>query len=112
MRLVRKRDRQHLFRACHFEVQRQVGGFLYPFEIVVADMPPVFAQVGGDPVAADRGYDLGRAHRVRMIAAACVADRGDVVDIDPEAQPFAHALRLPGLVTGMAASSSGSSSSA
>ena len=48
-----------------------------------------------------------------MIAAARVADRRDVVDVDAEAEAGERqALRLPGFTAGMAASSGGSSSAA
>ena len=51
-------------------------------QVVVADVPAVLAQVRGDAVAADAGDDLGRAHRIGMVAAARVADRRDVIDVD------------------------------
>ena len=55
--------------------------------------------------------DFRRAHGIGMVPSARIADGGDVVDIDPETQPVAQAARLPGLVTGIAASSAGTSSS-
>ncbi len=79
-------DLEHLVGRRHFEVQRQVGRGLDAREVVVADMAPVLAQMRGDPVAADRGDDLRRAHRVGMLAAARIADRRDMVDVDAEAQ--------------------------
>ena len=115
MRRMGQRDRQHFLGRRHFEIERQVGRFLNAFEIVVADMPAILAQMGGDPVAADAGHDLSRAHRIGMIAAARIADGRDVIDVHAEAQGWSRAssqARLPGLVTGMAASSGGTSSSA
>ena len=75
-------------------------------------MAAIFTQVCGDPVAADRRHYLGGAHGIGMVPSARITDGGDVVDIDPETQPVAQAARLPGLVTGIAASSAGTSSSA
>ena len=81
--------------------------------IVVAEGAAVRAQGRGDAVAADRSDDLRRAHRIGMIAAARVTDRRDVVDVDAETQFSGQDyFRLPGLVTGIAASSGGTSSSA
>ena len=123
----RERDGEHLLGRRHLEIERQTGGLLDPLEVAVADMAPVLAQMRGDPVAADRGDDLRRAHRVGVIAAARVADGGDVIDVDAQPQRrrlrqhrrvrigagrLVQTLRLPGLVIGIAASSSGSSSSA
>jgi hypothetical protein len=46
-----------------------------------------------------------------MIAAARVADRRDVIDVDAEAETAGHAAaRLPGLTAGSEASSGGSAS--
>src|SRR3546814_2987355 len=77
---------------------------------LVADVAPVLAQVRGDAVAANRRDDLCRAHRVGMVAAARVADRRDMVDVDAEPQPRAGgeggghaAARLPGFTAGLAA---------
>ncbi len=51
-------------------------------------MPAIFAQMGGDAVAAGRDRKLGRAHRVGMASAARVADGGDVIDVDAETETF------------------------
>jgi hypothetical protein len=37
--------------------------------------------VGGDAIAANARHNLCRAHRIRMIASARIADGGDVIDI-------------------------------
>ena len=81
-----QRDREHLVGRGHLEVERQVGRRLDACQIVVADMAPVLAQMRSDAVAADRRDDLSRAHRIGMVAAACVADGRDVVDVDAKAQ--------------------------
>jgi hypothetical protein len=47
-----------------------------------------------------------------MIAAARIPDGRDMVDVDAEAERIAQAARLPGLIAGMAASESGTSSAA
>ena len=49
---------------------------------LAASMPPVFAQVDGDPVAARCLDNTHRPHRIRVIAAARIADRGDMIDVD------------------------------
>jgi hypothetical protein len=114
MRAVPERDLDHLVGRRHLEVERQVGGFLDAPQVLVADVAAVVAQVRGDAVAADAGDDLGGAHRIGMVAAARVADRGDVIDVDAETEPLrvrlgAHFLRLPGFTAGIAASSGGTS---
>ena len=80
-------------------------------------MAAVLAQVRGNAVAADGCDDFRRAHRIGMIPATRVADRGDVIDVDAKAEALggkgAHqAARLPGLIAGVAASSGGTSSGA
>ena len=84
VRLVAQRDGEHLLGRRHFEVERQVGRLLDALQVVVADMAPVLAQMRGDAVAADARDDLRRAHRIGMVAAARIADRRDVIDVDAE----------------------------
>ena len=114
VRAVAQRDRDHLVGRRHLQVQRQVGRRLDACQIVVADMAPVLAQMRGDAVAADRRDDLGRAHRIGMLAAARVTDRRDMVDVDAEAEGRGHRqfARLPGLIASLPARCSGSSSAA
>ena len=47
---------------------------------------------GGLDAAAGRD-DLGRAHRIGMVAAARVADRGDVIDVDAQAEALCHCVQ-------------------
>jgi hypothetical protein len=77
-------------------------------------MPPVFAQMRGDTIAADLRDNFRRAHWIGMIPAARVPDRRDMVNVDPEAEVVRHAqaFRLPGFTASVAASSGGSSSGA
>ena len=75
-------------------------------------MPPILPQMRGDSVSANRRNDFCGTNRIGMIAAACVTDGGDMVDVDAETEAMGQDVRLPGLVTGMAASSAGISSSA
>ena len=77
-------------------------------------MAAVLAQVRGNAVATHRCDDFRRAHRIGMIAAARVANGRDMVDVHAEAElaSFAQDFRLPGLVTGTAFNSAGTSLSA
>ena len=108
-----KRDLEHLLGRRHFEVQRQVDLGDQPVDVLIGDVAPVLAQMGGDAVGAGFGGDDRRAHRVGVRAAARVPDGRDMVDIDAEAESVAQAAaRLPGLTAGMAASSGGTASAA
>ena len=89
-----ERDRDHLVGRRHFEIERLVDLRLQPRDVVVADMAAVLAQMRGDAVAAGRDRELGRAHRIGMAPAARVADGGDVVDIDAEAQAGRNHLAI------------------
>ena len=57
-------------------------------DVVIANMPAILAQVGGDAIAARSDRELGGAHRVGVTSAARVADRGHVIDVDAEAETF------------------------
>ena len=70
VRLMAKRDGEHLLGRRHFEVQRQVDLGHQPVDVVVGDVAAVFAQVRGDAVGAglgrhDRGADRDRDGRRR-----------------------------------------------
>ena len=83
---VGERDRQHFGGRRHFQVQGQGDLGHQAINVGIGDMPPIFAQVGGDPVGPGGGGGVGCAHRIGMRSAARVADRRDMVDVDPEAQ--------------------------
>ena len=65
---------------------------LEPRDVVVADVAAILAQMRGDAVGAGRDRELGRAHRIGMAPAARVADGGDVIDVDAEAQSGTRAV--------------------
>ena len=114
VRHMAQRDLDHLVGRRHFKVERKVGRCLNPLKVFVADMAPVFAQVRSDAVAANRRNDLRRAHRIGMCPATRIADCRNVIDVYTQAEAGkGHGFaRLPGFVTGTAASSSGTSPSA
>ena len=66
--------------------RRLFGGNSEARDIVVADMSAILAQMRGDAVGAGFDRNLRRMHGIRVSAAAGVADGGDVVDVDAEAQ--------------------------
>ena len=113
VRFMPQRDCEHLLGRRHLEVQRQADLGHQPVDVAVGDVPPVLAQVRGDAVRACLGGEDGGAHRVGMRAAASVPDRRDMVDVDAETKPAAHAaVRLPGFSAGIDASSGGGWSAA
>jgi hypothetical protein len=83
-----ERDVDHLAGRRHFEIERLVDLSLETRDIVIADMPAILAQVGGDAVAARGDRELCSTRRVGVTTAACVADRGDVIDVNAEAETF------------------------
>ena len=60
-----------------------------PFDVVIGDVPAVFAQMRRDAVGAGRCRHLRRAHRIGIGAAARVAHRRHVIDVHAEAE-FGH----------------------
>ena len=119
MRPVLEGDRKHLLGRRHLEIERHRQFGREAGNVLIGDVPPVLAQMGGDTVGAGLGGEQAGAHRVGIACPPRVPDRRDMVDIDPEAEPTiriradvaAHAAaRLPGLMGGIAASSGGKSS--
>ena len=90
VRLELERDGDDLRRVGHFQVEPGLDDLAQLPDVAVLHVPPVFAQMGGDPVRA-RGLAGQRGrHRVRFAAFAPAvtgfAQRGDVVNVDTQLQ--------------------------
>jgi hypothetical protein len=57
---------------------------LDPRKILVSDMTAILAQVSRDPVPANARNNFRGAHRIGVFTPACIADGGNMIDIDPE----------------------------
>ena len=82
VRFGRQRDRQHLLRRRHLQVQRQVDLRLDAADIVVRYMAAILAQMRSNAVGAGIRRHARRAQGVWMVAAAGIADGRHVIDID------------------------------
>ena len=114
-------DVEHLLGRRHLEIQRLGDRRLQPAHVLVADMAPILAQMRGYAVRARLDRQQRGADGVGNRAAARVAHRRDMIDIDAQSQishrvpffslsPQAAGARLPGLTGGSAASSGGKAS--
>ena len=74
---------------CSVAAISRLSGFvdlrLEPRNVLVADVPAVFAQMRGDTIGTSCDGDLRRAHGIRMPSATRIADSRDVIDVDAEA---------------------------
>jgi len=77
-------DGDHLVGHGRFEVQRHADGLLEADHVFIADVAAVFAQVEGDDVGTAFHGQLRGSHRVWEEAAARIAHRGHVVDVDAQ----------------------------
>ena len=80
-----QRDRQHFVGRRHFQIERQRQFIHQARDIGIGNMPAIFAEVCGNAVRAGGFGLLGGFHRVRVDAAARIADGGHVVDVDAKA---------------------------
>ena len=76
-----QRDCLHLVRGRHLEVQRHAKRLGQPLDVMIGYVAPVFAEMRGDPVRAGLLGKLRRPNRVRIVAAARIANGGHVVDV-------------------------------
>jgi hypothetical protein len=92
-------NRRHLVGRRHFQIERNGQRLAEPGDIVIGNMAPVFAQVGGDAVGAGGLRQDGGAHRIGIVAAARLTHGRHMIDIHAEAQ-LGHAKfpfkRVPG----------------
>ena len=84
-----QRDVEHLLGRRHLEIQRLRDRRLQPAHVVVANVAAILAQMRGDAVGPRFDRDQRRAHRIGNRAAARVAHRRDVIDVDAQPQ-FGH----------------------
>ncbi len=77
-----KRDRHHLVRSSHLQVEGECDLANEARNVVVRDMTPIFPQVCGYAVGAGQCGKFCGTHRIGMIAATRIADRSDVIDVD------------------------------
>ena len=54
-------------------------------DVDILHVPPVFPEVGGDPIGAGLFTEYGGGDRIRLGASARLPDRGDVIDVYVEA---------------------------
>jgi len=79
-------DVHHLAGRRHFKIKGPVDARLKPRDIVVADMTAILTEMGGNTVGTGRDSNFSGVNRVRMAAAARIAHRGDMVDVDAKTQ--------------------------
>ncbi len=80
------RDRDHLAVARHLQVELAAHALAQPLEVALLDVAAVHAQVRGDARGAGALRDRRRLDRVGVAHAADLAQGGDVVDVDREAE--------------------------
>ena len=90
MRLHRLRDAHHLRRRRHLDVEMRGHRARQNLDVAILNVPPVAAQMDGDPLRARQLADDRRRDRIRLVALARFTDGGDVIDVDGET----HARRL------------------
>ena len=57
-------------------------------------MPAILAQMGRDAIRPGLFGNPGRAKRVGIITATCIAHRGHMVDVDAKSEMFRHGRAL------------------
>ena len=82
MGFMPKCNLEHFFGRSHFQIERQIGGRHNTFYVGIANVSPVFAQMGSNAITTHGGDNLRRTHRVWMRPAARVAYGGDMVNVD------------------------------
>ena len=75
-------DRQHFVRERHLEIDDAAHRLGQPLDIVVLDVPPILAKVGGDPVCPGVLANRRSDDRVRVHAAARLTECGDMIHVD------------------------------
>ena len=67
------------------EVQPDRDGLPEEPQVAVLDVPPILAEVDGDPIGPAQLGQRGGPDRVGLMPAPRLAERGDVIDVDSQA---------------------------
>ena len=81
-----QRDGQHFRGGGHLQIEGQGQLLLEAGNVGIGNVATILAQVRGDAIGAGLDGQMGGAQRIGMAATARVADGGDVIDVDAEAQ--------------------------
>ena len=81
MRQRHDRKRGHFLSSGHFEIERRGHLGLQPPDIIVADVPPVLAQMRRYAIRSGLNREFGGANWIGAKAAPCVPEGCDVIDI-------------------------------
>jgi hypothetical protein len=76
------RDPKHFLRRRHFEIERPRQFVLEARYIGIRDVAAIFAKVRGDAIGSPFNREVRGAQRVGMHAAARIAQRRNVIDVD------------------------------
>lgn len=87
-------DFEHLRRTCHLEIEDRSHRAREPLNVVVLDVPAIFAEVGGDAVGAGLLAHRGGGNGIGVGAPPRLSDRCDVIDVDVQPDANRHALLL------------------
>jgi hypothetical protein len=79
-------NRQHLRRHREFKVDAGPQGCGQPVQVMLLDMPPVFAQVHGDAVGTGPLGHQRRGHRIGFSTTAGLPQGGHVIDVHAQLQ--------------------------
>src|SRR5205814_1451476 len=79
----------------HFEIERQIDFPDQPFDVLVRNMPPVFAQMSGNAVRPGGGCKLCRAHGIGMPATAVIPYRRHMIDVHAKTKAVHNPIRGP-----------------
>ena len=92
VRLVAQGDLQHLRRRRHFQVEGDGNFAAEAADVIVGNVAAILAQVRRNPVGARLYRQRRGMHRIRMAAAAGIADRRHMIDVHAQSQMAIHCL--------------------
>ena len=68
----------------HLEVQRGPDAAGQTFDVRILNVAPIFAKVSGNAIGASAFAKERRGQRIRFVGAACLTNRGDMIDVDEQ----------------------------
>ena len=85
-----RRDREHLVRARHLEIEDGCNARCELFDVSVLNVPSILAQMRRDSVGAGTLAKQGRRYRIRFVSAPGLPHGRDMIDVDVQPLVVEH----------------------
>src|SRR5205085_673396 len=75
-------DADHLLRRGHLDIQMSADGLAQDLDVAILNVPAIAAKMNGDALGSGKLADCRSCDGIGLVGLSCLADGGDVIDVD------------------------------